>query len=103
MALVVGWLLNDKITETTFEGQGTLLKAERAYHQDKIARQETMLSTMENSKDALDAMLNVRDRLATRVEVGDKTTLSIGTNQIKTPVMHSGKSFLAEFTRVETM
>ena len=82
---------------------------------------EVVLSTMEKSNEAINAMVNVRDSiaanldsptaegrrwvlqgLATRVEVGDSVTVSIGTNQRTTSVMHSGESFLAELTRVET-
>ena len=114
-------LLNEKVTENTFERQGALLRGERTYHLEEIDRQEVVLSTMEKSNEAINAMVNVRDRiaanldsptaegrrwvlqgLATRVEVGDSVTVSIGTNQRTTSVMHSGESFLAELTRVET-
>ena len=118
---LAGLLLNEKVTGSTFERQGALLRAERTYHLEEIDRQEAALSTMENSNEAINAMVNVRDRiaakldsataedrrwvlqgLATRVEVGVSVTVSIGTNQRTTSVMHSGKSFLAELTRVET-
>ena len=118
---LAGLLLNEKVTESTFERQGALLRAERTYHLEEIDRQEAALSTMEKSNEAINAMVNVRDRiaakldsataedrrwvlqgLATRVEVGDSVTVSIGTNQRTTSVMHSGKSFLAVLTRVET-
>ena len=107
---LAGLLLNEKVTESTFERQGALLRAERTYHLEEIDRQEAALSTMENSNEAINAMVNVRDRiaakldsataedrrwvlqgLATRVEVGDSVTVSIGTNQRTTSVMHSGK------------
>ena len=114
---LAGLLLADKVTETTFEGQSALLRAERTYHQDEIDRQEAVLSAMEDSDDALDAMVNVRDRiaaklgnatpedrrwvlqgLATRVEVGDTTMVSIGTNPIDNSVLHTRVLRLASCT-----